>query len=198
MAETNAQSTDQPADNDIARDRYLVEQFNRGDGSAFDKIIEEHSADIAALANRLLSWPGEVDDVVQDIFLSAYMGLKKFRCQSTLKTWLFTITINKCRTYRYKRFLRTKNFGKITAETSPAQTPPADNAIMNREKFEQIRLAVSALPAKYREAIVLRYLNEFPINRISRILGVSENVVHVRLNRAKEKLKIDLAEFIED
>jgi len=73
----------------------LVQQFNRGDESAFETIVEQYSAEIALLANRLLRWPGDVEDVTQDTFLAAFLGLKKFRCQCSLKTWLFTITINK-------------------------------------------------------------------------------------------------------
>jgi len=61
-------------------DERLVEQFNRGDESAFDRIVEHYSSDIAALASRLLGWSSEVDDVTQDIFLAAFLGLKKFRC----------------------------------------------------------------------------------------------------------------------
>ena len=76
-------------------DEVLVERFSRGDESAFDRIVEDYSADVTTLANRLLGWPGEVEDVIQDIFLSAFLGLKKFRCECSLKTWLFTITINK-------------------------------------------------------------------------------------------------------
>ncbi len=75
-------------------DRLLVEQFKQGDIAAFERIVSEFSADIAVLANRLLGWPGEVEDVVQDVFLAAFMGLKKFRGDCSLKSWLFTITIN--------------------------------------------------------------------------------------------------------
>jgi RNA polymerase sigma-70 factor (ECF subfamily) len=87
---------------EIIDDELLVEQFRRGDESAFDKIVERYSAEVAALANRLLGWPGEVEDVAQEIFLAAFLGLKKFRCDCSLKSWLFTITINKCRSYRHR------------------------------------------------------------------------------------------------
>ncbi len=65
---------------DTIDDEHLVKQFNRGDESAFDRIVERYSSDIAVLANRLLCWSGEVEDVTQDIFLAAFLGLKKFRC----------------------------------------------------------------------------------------------------------------------
>jgi len=108
---------------EMINDEFLVKQFTQGarakpwtgssrlsDGAedvdrieppfgraAFDRIVERYSAEVVVLANRLLGWPGDVEDVVQDIFLAVFVGLKKFRCECTLKSWLFTITINKCR-----------------------------------------------------------------------------------------------------
>ena len=67
-------------------DELLVEQFRRGDDSAFERIVEQYSAEVAALANRLLCWPGEVEDVTQEIFLAAFLGLKKFRGECSLKS----------------------------------------------------------------------------------------------------------------
>ena len=91
---------------EMKEDELLIERFSRGDETAFNSIVEQYSSDIAMLANRLLGWPGEVDDVIQDIFLAAFIGLRKFRRDCSLKTWLFTITINKCRSYRYRWKLR--------------------------------------------------------------------------------------------
>ena len=179
-------------------DELLVEQFNRGDDSAFDRIVEEYSADIAVLANRLLGWPGDVEDVVQDIFLAAFVGLKKFRCECSLKTWLFIITINKCRSYRYKRMLRLRFFSRAAGKIAPVSPHPADRTPIDNEAFSRVRRAVTALPAKYREPVVLRYLQELPTDKISRILGISENALQVRLSRARKRLKQELAELIEE
>jgi DNA-directed RNA polymerase specialized sigma24 family protein len=71
---------------EMIEDELLVEQFSRGDEAAFNSIVKQYSSDIAILANRLLGWPGEVDDVMQDIFLAAFIGLKKFRRDCSLKT----------------------------------------------------------------------------------------------------------------
>ncbi len=174
----------------------LVEKFNQGDESAFDRIVEGYSADIAVLANRLLGWPGEVEDIVQDVFFAAFLGLKKFRCECSLKSWLFTITINKCRSYRYKQMLYLRFFSRAAAKASvvPAYAegkPPIDD-----ETFDKVRLAVQALPLKYREPVVLRYLQELSTDEIARILGISQNALHVRLSRARKRLRKELAELI--
>jgi RNA polymerase sigma-70 factor (ECF subfamily) len=197
MAEKAEKPLASPAHNDNS-DEFLVERFNQGDDSVFDKVVEEYSADIAALANRLLGWPGDVEDLVQDIFLAAYLGLKKFRCECSLKTWLFTITINQCRNYRYKRMLRLKIFSKAAGQIPAVPAHAPDDTPMDDETFDRVRQAVKALPAKYREPVVLRYLQELPINEISGILGVSENTLQVRLSRARKHLKQDLAELMEE
>jgi RNA polymerase sigma-70 factor (ECF subfamily) len=178
-------------------DEYLVKQFSQDNESTFEGIVEQYSADVAVLANRLLGWPGDVEDVVQDIFLAVFVGLKKFRGQCSLKSWLFIITINKCRTYRYKQILwKRKTIPKLRLRLPPNR--PADGRLMDNETFNRVRLAVKALPAKYREPIVLRYLQELSVTESSRILGISENTLHVRLNRARECLRQKLAELIEE
>lgn len=176
-------------------DELLVEQFRRGDESAFGRIVKQYSADVAALANRLLGWPGDVEDVTQDIFLAAFIGLKKFRCDCSIKSWLFTITINKCRTNRYKRWFRLRRFLQ-EIDKVPIPSVGAEK-LMNADEFEQVRCAVAALPARYREPVVLRYLQELDTEEISRILGISKNTLNVRLSRARKLLRDDLAALIE-
>jgi RNA polymerase sigma-70 factor (ECF subfamily) len=176
-------------------DELLVEQFRRGDKSAFEIIVEQYSVDVAALANRLLGWPGDVEDVTQDVFLAAFLGLKKFRCECSLKSWLFTITINKCRSCRYKRWLRLRRFSQKINKISLSSACEGNE--MDTDEFRQVRRAVVALPAKYREPVVLRYLQEIDMDEISRILCISKNTLNVRLSRARKRLREDLLELME-
>jgi len=182
---------------EIIDDELLIGKFRRGDESAFERIVERYSAEVAALANRLLGWPGEVEDVTQEIFLAAFLGLKKFRCDCSLKSWLFTITINKCRSCRHKRLLRQRRFAQAVDKSSLPSGFAAKNNPMDTEEYNRVRRAVAALPAKYREPVVLKYLQELGTDEISRILGISKNTLHVRLSRARKRLERDLAELIE-
>ncbi len=69
---------------------------------------------------------------------------------------------------------------------------------MDSETFDRVRRAIQALPAKYREPVVLRYLQELPTDQISRILSISKNTLQVRLNRARARLREDLAELTKE
>jgi len=168
-------------------DECLVKQFNEGDGSAFDKLIEKYVKDVSGLASRLLGWDSEVEDVVQDVFLAAFMGLKKFRFKCSVKTWLFGITANKCRSYKYRRAIRRRLL--LKAQAIKAATEKKQG---REEEHEQVRQAVRRLPVKYREAVVLRYLGGLSTKEITEVLGISENAFHTRLSRAREKLEKEL------
>jgi len=179
-------------------DQHLVARFARGDRSAFDRIVAIHHDRIARLAYRLLGWADDADDVVQEVFLAAMRALPKFRGQASLATWLTTITVNKCRTFRHRRRLRLKWLVGARARRRETPAEPADRQPGDRETFDRVRQAIRALPARYREVVVLRYLEQMPTEAISRILGISRNSVDVRLHRARARLKSQLAALVED
>jgi len=180
----------------MSEEQALVERFRRGDDSAFDRIVEHHSAELAAVANRLLGWPGDVDDVVQDVFVAAFTGLRTFRGQCSLRTWLFTIAINKCRSRRYRRRLRLVQVKDL--EAVGGLDHGGDKAAIDDERSARVRRAVQVLPQKYREVVVLRYLQGLEIAEICELLGARVNAVQVRLNRAKKRLKEQLGDLLEE
>ena len=182
----------------ISEEQILVERFRRGDDSAFDRIVERHAAEIAALANRLLGWPQDVEDVVQDVFVAAFTGLKKFRGDCRLRSWLFTITINKCRGYRRRRVFHARPARLSEADPGLCLSEDAEIIAIDTETFARVRRAVRALPVRYREVVVLRYLQGLETVEICRLLGISANAVQVRLNRARKKLKDNLSDMIEE
>ena len=179
-------------------EKTLVERFCRGDDSAFDRIVEQYSAGVAALANRVLGWPQDVEDIVQDVFVAAFVGLKRFRGDCRLRTWLFTITINKCRSHRYRRVLRLRRAALEEAEATLVSGDNAEQAALADETLVQVRRAVRALPAKYREVVALRYLQELETSEICEILGISANTMQVRLNRARKRLRQNLPQITEE
>jgi RNA polymerase sigma factor (sigma-70 family) len=183
---------------DMPTEPDLAMQFRRGDDSAFDRIVERHSPEVAALANRLLGWPGEVDDVVQEVFIAVFLGLRKFRGECRLRTWLFTITVNKCRSFRFRR---RRPLSLANVEDPEAIVGPdvsSDKVAMDQETFARVRRAVLALPQRYREVIILKYLQGLQTNEACELLGLTVNAMQVRLNRARAKLREQLGDLFEE
>ncbi len=196
MAENEENERAGQADSAMPDDEFLAEIRSQDSVVALEKIVEKYSSDVAGLANRLLGWPGDVDDVVQDVFLAVFLNIKKFRQKSSLKTWLFKITINKCRSLKYKRMLRLNFYGKI-ARKAASKSAAADDRPIHSETCERIRRAVADLPVRYREPVVLKYLQQSSTKEITKILGITENTLNVRLTRARKILKDKLIALME-
>ncbi len=157
-----------------------------GAEAAFEDMVAAHQEDVTQLAYRLLGWSGEVDDVVQEVFLAAYLHRSRFRGDCSPRTWLFTITLNTCRSFQRRQALRRRLSVRLEAELPPEPASPPGH---QDEHLDRIRRALLRLPPKYREPVVLRYLQEMEIEQISDILKISANAVHVRLNRARARLR---------
>ena len=175
----------------------LFDRPVQGDPVVFDEIVAQHHVHVTALARRLLAWPDDLDDVVQEVFLAVLKNLPTFQGRSTLKTWITTITINKCRSYQRKELLKKKLLLLSRRRHPPAIGLGSDVSLIEQETFEQVRQAVHRLPSRYREVIVLCYLEQMPRREVADLLGVSPNVVDVRLNRARSRLKEHLAGLME-
>jgi RNA polymerase sigma-70 factor (ECF subfamily) len=164
----------------------LVEQAIAGDREAFRQLIEMHELRVARLARRLTGYRGEVDDLVQDVFVLVLEHLKRFRSESNFSTWLTKLTISRSRRERLRRIVRLKFLQRRRhAVEEEARESTTDNA----ETHEQIRNAVASLPQKLREVIVLRYLEELDVDEICSMLSISRSAFDVRLHRGREKLR---------
>ncbi|MFC1766767.1 RNA polymerase sigma factor [Planctomycetota bacterium] len=172
-------------------DEALVGAFIRGDEAVFDAIVSRYSADVTNLANRLLAWPGDVDDVIQEVFLAAYINLKRFRGQCSLRTWLFTITINKCRSQTRRQWIRRKVLAGLAQRAETYMQAGGSNG----ELVEAVSRSLQRLSARYREPVILYYLEGLSVEQIGAVLKLSPNAVHVRLNRARKRLKEHLVSW---
>ncbi len=164
---------------------------------SFDELVAEHQQRVARLCYRLLGWRADDEDVVQEVFLSALKAWPRFRGESRVSTWLTRIAVNACRSHLRKRLPRLRLLAKQRDAAELRLERPPEGELMDRERFERVRAAIRGLPAKYREAVVLRYLEELAVAEVGEVLGLGKNAVEVRLNRARIWLKNDLAEMVE-
>jgi RNA polymerase sigma-70 factor (ECF subfamily) len=203
MADTKQRAPETRAPGAVRReddeDALLVGRFLRGDGAAFDQLVRAHQDRVARLAYRLLGWSGEVDDVVQEVFLAVFRNVSRFRGDCRVSTWLTTITVNKCRSARRRRFVRLAFLRRLSDEPrAAASSRPAAEEGGAAAAIDRVRIAVQALPARYREAVVLRYLEGMSIAEVGSALGISESATRVLLHRARARLKDRLSDLVED
>ena len=168
----------------------LVNRARLGDQDAFEELVRETYADTYTLALRLIGNEEDARDVVQEAYLRAYKGLKRFRGDAQFSTWLYRITANCANTHLGRRSRRRTDAlpdDFALADVDPERDPSARaDAALLRERLED---ALEHLPPKLRAVVVLRDVYDLPHESIAAELGISESAAKVRLHRARKKLR---------
>ena len=174
---------------------HWLEQCREGDSLAIERLVQTHQRDVYRLALSILDDPDDADDATQEVFLSALRGLDSFRANASFKTWLFSITVNVCRSrlQRFKRRELLKQILQSLFHVRGDQPHPESEAIQNEADVALWR-AIHTLDEKHRIPIILRYYHELPVADIAEMLGVPVGTVHSRLNHARERLRVLLKE----
>jgi RNA polymerase sigma-70 factor (ECF subfamily) len=168
----------------------LVAAAIDGDRAAFDELVRATYADAYTLAFRLTGNEEDARDVVQDAYLRAYKGLKKFRGDASFSTWLYRITAN-CASSHMSRRIRNRHDDIDDEHGLIDDRPEVDPELRADAAAERQRLAeaLQALPPDMRAVVVLRDVYDLPHEAIAAELGISEGAAKVRLHRARKKLR---------
>jgi RNA polymerase sigma-70 factor (ECF subfamily) len=161
----------------------------RGEATDIESLVASYSAYVSRLAWSILGETGEVDDAVQETFLAAFRSLKRYRGESSPKTWLTSIAVNVCRGRLRKRTMRQtlQNALEALHIVTPHEASPEQEALQN-EAGRKLWHAVDSLDEKHRLVVALRYVHELSISEIAAALDVNEGTVHSRLHYARRKL----------
>jgi RNA polymerase sigma-70 factor (ECF subfamily) len=193
-------------------DSELLESAREGDASAFDLLIRRHDKHLYRIARSVLPDDQEAEDVVQETYVRAFMGLRGFRGAASLRTWLTRIVLNEAiRRRRHRRSTveltalhdaqersrRPLHTASLTAQDSDPERAAAQSQI--RRMLEK---AIDDLPAAFRLVLVLRDVEEVSTEETAKLLGVKEETVKTRLHRARralrESLGVQLASALKD
>ena len=172
----------------ITMDYRLIELCRVGDLSAIENFVQTYQQDVYRLALSILDDSNEADDATQESLLAALRSLDAFRGTSSLKTWLYSITVNICRT-RVQRWKRSERLRQALGGILRVQSVPSveENAMEN-ESGEALWRAIHSMDEKHRIPIVLRYYHDLSVPEIANILQIPEGTVHSRLNTARRQL----------
>ncbi len=177
-------------------DYHWFELCRAGDAQAIEKLIQAYQREVYRLALSILDDPDEAEEGTQDAFIAVLRSLDSFRAESSLKTWIFSITINICRT-RLQRWKARGRFRHITEELFHLQSKnnhSPEKAVIQNESDLMIEYAIRGLDDKHRLPIVLRYYHDLSVAEIAEILDIPQGTVHSRLNIARERLRQVLKE----
>jgi RNA polymerase sigma-70 factor (ECF subfamily) len=168
----------------------LVSAAKAGDSRAFEELVRATYTDVYALAYRLTGNEEDARDVVQEAYLRAYKGLRKFRGDARFSTWMYRITANCANTAMTKG--RKHRHEELDEDTSvPDSRPEHDPEAAGDAELLRSRVnsALEELPDRLRAVVVLRDVYDLPHQAIAEELGITEAAAKVRLHRARRRLK---------
>lgn len=170
----------------LGDDFSLIKNFLDGDNSAFNELVQRHKEKVRNIVYVTLNSSQEVDDIAQEVFITVYRNLKNFRFQSQFTTWLYRITVNKCRDH-----LRNKKIRRmfLPIENASEKKFSEDTSVEDLSVSEIVRDAISKLPYKLRTPLVLKDIEGLSYQEISESLDCEIGTVKSRIFRAREGLR---------
>ncbi len=176
-------------------DRALVRECQSGVQRAFEDLVRRHQQRVFALVGGILRRPEDVEDVAQQVFLKAYLGIKKFDQRAAFSTWLYKIAVNECWDYLRKKKVRPLVYEADLSEEQVSRldgivslTNPPEGPDQRAEAREMLQRMLDALPEQDRQLLVLKEMSGFSVQELAEILKLNVNTVKVRLFRARGKI----------
>jgi RNA polymerase sigma-70 factor (ECF subfamily) len=173
---------------DAAEELNLLARSRQGDATAFSQLVDQHRARILRLCQRLLGNLEDAQDVAQETFLQAHVGLEGFRGGSRLYTWLYRIAVNRCRSALKRR----GPAWEALDEALPDPGPTPERSLSQRERDGRVDRALQRLSADLRVVVVLRDGLGCSYAEIAEVLDVPLGTVKSRISAARWALRHDL------
>ena len=154
----------------------------------FAELYQTHSRAIYYLALRYLSDPQKAEDATHDVFLKVYRKLNEFRGESSLRTWLYRITINHCHNVRQSWHSRNlvSNVDEAVWENTAARTDSPFRVLEIKELGERIQKTLDALSDEYRLLLLLVADEQMSYDEVAELTDQSTDAVRGKLHRARK------------
>ena len=204
-----------------ATDTELLARLQQGDESAFMWLVDQYHAAMVRIAFIYVEDRPMAEDVVQETWLGVLKGIRKFEARSSLKTWIFSILVNRAKTRaeKEKRFVPFSTWedsddGQAEATVDSQRFYPADHShwphgwleapqgwaeeqLLSNETQAIIQQAISDLTPNQRTVITLRDIDGLDSNEVCNVLEISETNQRVLLHRARAAVRRALERYME-
>lgn len=195
-----------------ADDSQIIQALRSGDEMAFSRLVEQNYSAMLRLATMYASDSRVAEEVIQETWMAVLRGLDRFEGRSSLKTWIFSILVNRAKTLskREDRYIQFAEFDDPETEepsVPPERFAPTDDQtghwvslprrwddlpeeyLLSQETRNMIRLAMDALPPNQREVMTLRDIEGWSSEEVCNVLMISETNQRVLLHRARSRVR---------
>ncbi|MDE6638224.1 MAG: sigma-70 family RNA polymerase sigma factor [Muribaculaceae bacterium] len=146
----------------------------------FERLVMEHKSTIYSVCYMFTETKTEADDLFQEVLISLWQGKDSYRGDSSLRSWVYRVSMNTCISYKRKKRVKTVPL-EFSADSMTPYSPSSKQARLLHERISKLE--------PFDRAIVLLWLEDMSYDEIAAIVGISPKAVGVRLVRIKDKLK---------
>lgn len=179
------------SDADLLAEEELLAGLTSGDRRAFETLMKRYNERLLRVARAITGDDGDAEDAVQAACLTAYVRVAQFAGRSSVGTWLTRIAINEARARRRARRYATDSLEEVADQVLDAHDSPETAALL-QQQARRVEVAIGALAEPYRSVLVLTQVQGLTSEEAAAALGVTEEVVRVRLHRARATLRRQL------
>jgi RNA polymerase sigma-70 factor (ECF subfamily) len=180
-------------------DEYYIREILKGDTGSFSQLVEKYSRLAFSLSMKLLNQREDAEEAAQDSFVKEYNSLSSFQSSSTFKTWFFRIVYNTS----ISKLRTRKNFEvkfedvKIT-DSEINYTENAIGKLNSEDRQKYLQIGLDRLAPDERALLNMYYYEDFSMDEISAITGLTESNVKVKIHRSRKRLLQELKVVLKD
>ncbi len=172
----------------------LIKRFIEGDESTFNTLVQRHKEKVRNIIYLTIGNHDLVDDIGQEVFLTIYKNLNNFRFESQFTTWLYRITVNKCKDHLRKMKIRNIFSPIKESEEELGYNPTPDDSDIK----EIVQNAIAKLPDKLRVPLLLKDIEGLSYQEIAESVQCEIGTVKSRIFRAREGLRDILKPYAQE
>ncbi len=172
------------AEKPVRFDQYIADK-----DSLIHDIMDEYGERLIRLSYTYVKNWEDAEDIVQEVFTTCYEKIETFRGEGPLKSWLYTITVNRCKDHLKSWFHRNIWTGIVFESFIPSPEKSPELKLIVDDEYRVLAEELLKLPVKYREILILHYQESMSVQEISELINMKSSTVKSRLHRGRQQLK---------
>ncbi|MCB0713133.1 MAG: sigma-70 family RNA polymerase sigma factor [Ignavibacteriae bacterium] len=179
-----------------------MDEARAGNSLGFDELVERYREKALRLVASTLGGREDLEDIVQEVFVKVYRSLDRFRGDASFSTYLYTVTVNRCRDElrksKIRKFFSFDDWFDKGGSSSNELTAANGHGLEQEERVEAVRAAMRRLPEQTSMLLHLREIEELSYKDLATIFNVEIGTIKSRLARARDRLREELLPFMEE
>jgi RNA polymerase sigma factor (sigma-70 family) len=180
-------------------DEYYIREILKGDSGSFSQLVEKYSHLAFSLSMKLLNQREDAEEAAQDAFIKAYNSLRSFQSSSTFKTWFFRIVYNtSISKLRTRKNVEVKIEDVKISDSELFSTESTVGQLNTEDRQKYLQAGLERLEPEERALLKMYYYDDFSMEEVSSITGMTVSNVKVKIHRSRKKLLQELKVILKD